>query len=97
MSDAGQGLLLTVVIVIVLGLLAVVASGFVLEKLADVQRAEAAVQEQQTIQQRDYYAFLAAMAAMGQRVGAPPWYIYPLLLLDCGLLGYAVVTRQKRH
>lgn len=94
MSEAGQGLLYTVVIVIVLGLLAVVASGFVLEKLADVQRAEAAVQEQQTIQQRDYLAFLAAMAAMGRQV-AVPWWIYALALFDVVLIAVLVLKWRR--
>jgi len=96
MSDAGQGCVYTIVIGLVLLVLAVVASGFVLEKLADVQRAEAAVQEQQTIQQKDYYTFMAAMAAMGRQVTAP-WWIYALALFDVGLIGVLIVTWKRQR
>ncbi len=94
MSDAVQGLLYLVAIVVVLGVLVLMGAGYLLDQWEGVKRAEAAVQEQQTIQQRDYLAFLAAMAAMGREVGVPPWYIYPLLLLVGGLGGYAVLTRR---
>lgn len=97
MSDAGQGCVYTIVIGLVLLVLAGVASGYVLEKWADVQRAEAAVQEQQTIQQRDYLAFLAAMTAMGRQVGSPPtWLLILFGALGWGVAGYGIVVNRRR-
>ena len=75
MSDTVQGLLYLVAIVVVLGVLVLMGAGYLLDQWEGVKRADAAVQEQQTIQQKDYYTFMAAMAAMGRSVGPVDWVL----------------------
>ncbi|WP_367351137.1 hypothetical protein [Ottowia sp.] len=97
MSDAVQGLLYLVAIVVVLGVLVLMGAGYLLDQWEGVQRAEAAVQEQQTIQQRDYLAFLAAMTAMGRQVGSPPtWLLILFGALGWGVAGYGIVVNRRR-
>ncbi len=96
MSDTVQGLLYLVAIVVVLGVLVLMGAGYLLDQWEGVKRADAAVQEQRTIQQKDYYTFMAAMAAMGRQVTAP-WWIYALALFDVGLIGVLIVTWKRQR
>ncbi len=94
MSDAVQGLLYLVAIVVVLGVLVLMGAGYLLDQWEGVKRADAAVQEQRTLQQKDYYTFMAAMAAMG-RANPAPWYIYFLVGAVVGWLAWMLWQNRR--
>lgn len=92
----GNGCLYVLVCAAMLAALLLGGGGYLLDKLAEVRQADAAVETQQTIQQRDYYAYLAAMVAMGQAADDVPWFVWLLGALDAGLLGYLAYTKRAR-
>ncbi len=96
MSETAQGCVYAIVIGLLLLALVAAASGFLLEKVAEVKRADGVIAVEKTQQQRDYLAFLAAMTAMGKQVGAP-WWIYALALFDVGLIGVLIVTWKRQR